>query len=371
MTEKELRSREEVPTEVLKIFTGFEPDSPQLENGTFRVKAIGDGLINHSYKVSRVKRPAIFLQRINRFVFPDPFAVQSNYLNLLDFAVTEKTGLDLPHPVYYQQGETLYRDTNGEYWRAFRFIEDGVSYSVAQTPAKARATAKSFARIPATFRDFNMDLLTEVIPGFHDLELRFEQFEESLRSGNPERLAMTGFITDDLLKRVSYLHFFRHIRASHEFPRRVMHHDAKISNILFHKKTGRVIGPVDFDTTMPGYFFSDLGDMIRSMAGNCDENQKNHETIAIRGKYYEAIMDGYYGMMGEQLSMPEKKHIHGAGLIMIYMQALRFLTDYHVNDIYYKTQYPGQNLHRATNQLFLLKALEEFLQKNYSFSLIT
>jgi hypothetical protein len=39
---------------------------------------------------------------------------------------------------------------------------------------------------------------------------------------------------------------------------------------------------------------------------------------------------------------------------MIYMQAIRFLTDYLNNDVYYSASYPGHNLVRAQNQFTLL-----------------
>lgn len=45
---------------------------------------------------------------------------------------------------------------------------------------------------------------------------------------------------------------------------------------------------------------------------------------------------------------------------MIYMQALRFLTDYLNNDIYYQIQYPSHNLVRAINQVVLLERLMEY-----------
>ena len=51
--------------------------------------------------------------------------------------------------------------------------------------------------------------------------------------------------------------------SAESFPLRVMHHDAKIANVLFSKKTGKVICPVDFDTVMPGYYFSDMGELKR------------------------------------------------------------------------------------------------------------
>lgn len=47
---------------------------------------------------------------------------------------------------------------------------------------------------------------------------------------------------------------------------------------------------------------------------------------------------------------------------MIYMQALRFLTDYLNNDIYYGSRYEGQNHVRARNQSVLLQRLTDFGQ---------
>lgn len=147
-----------------------------------------------------------------------------------------------------------------------------------------------------------------------------------------------------------------------------MHHDAKISNILFDS-SGKVICPVDLDTSMPGYFFSDLGDMIRSMVASQDEKDKELDKLYVRKEFYEAILDGYLSILENQLTEAEKKYIHFAGLAMICMQALRFLTDYLDGDIYYRIEYPEQNYDRAKNQLALLQKLEEFLEKQYGFSI--
>ena len=164
--------------------------------------------------------------------------------------------------------------------------------------------------------------------------------------------------------------FFAHIMdKSEDYPTRVMHHDCKISNILFEEATGQVICPVDLDTTMPGKFYSDIGDMIRTMACNLDENSTSFDEIAIRPDYYEAVLQGYLEGAGNIFTEAEKKNIHYGGLLLIYMQSLRFLTDYLNNDIYYKTSYPEQNLNRSLNQLILLEKLETYLLNTYHFTL--
>ena len=46
-------------------------------------------------------------------------------------------------------------------------------------------------------------------------------------------------------------------------------------------------------------------------------------------------------------------------LLLPYMQAVRFLTDYLDGDVYYKIQSPGHNLQRTLTQMQLLKMLEQ------------
>jgi len=45
-------------------------------------------------------------------------------------------------------------------------------------------------------------------------------------------------------------------------------------------------------------------------------------------------------------------------LLLPYMQAVRFLTDYLEGDVYYKTHFPAHNLQRTHAQMQLFKMLE-------------
>ncbi|MGZ8524597.1 MAG: phosphotransferase enzyme family protein, partial [Chitinophagaceae bacterium] len=63
--------------------------------------------------------------------------------------------------------------------------------------------------------------------------------------------------------------------------------------------------------------------------------------------------------MKDELTGTEKKYFFYAGTFMIYMQALRFLTDYLNDDIYYEAKYPRHNFVRAKNQIILLERLLE------------
>lgn len=358
---------EGIPKEVLEAFTIDEDALPGHATGEITVQTISGGLINHSFRVSYQFKPDVLLQRINKNVFANPVQVQENYIKIWEYAEFEFTGLRLPSPKHCGKMTTLFVDENENYWRAFEFVEDSKMHLVATTPAQAKATAKAFAKFTAAFDDFDLQQLKEVIPGFHDLSLRYQQFEDAQNGEAYERMAIALPIAEELKQREKYKHFFEIIIESDEFPKRVMHHDAKIANVLFNSKTEKVICPIDFDTVMPGYFFSDLGDMIRSMVCDKDENSTTLNEIEIRKDFYEAIVTGYLDVIGNQLTESEKKYIHYAGLIMIYMQALRFLTDYLNGDIYYRISQPEQNFLRAKNQLVLLQKLEAFLHQHYDF----
>jgi hypothetical protein len=61
--------------------------------------------------------------------------------------------------------------------------------------------------------------------------------------------------------------------------------------------------------------------------------------------------------MGETLTKNELNAVSFSGLMMTYIMALRFLTDYLKGDVYYSVRYDGQNLNRAKNQFKLLQLL--------------
>jgi thiamine kinase-like enzyme len=312
----------------------------------FIVEPLDGGLINNSFKVtSTTKHYSILLQRINHHVFKKPENVQLNYQLLWQYLKSSEIDFKIPEPKYFPG-----------------------DIGIAETTEQAKTTAKTFAEFTLAFQDLDAELLKETIPDFHNLSFRYKQFEDALKSGQKEKIQKATPLIEELKQRNRYANFYVIITESEEFPKRVMHHDAKIANILFSKETGEVICPVDFDTTMPGYFFSDLGDMIRSMACSLDENSTDFENISIRKDFYSAIIDGYLSVIEKQLTPSEKKYIHYAGILIIYMQALRFITDYLNGNIYYKTNYPEQNFDRAKNQLALLKKLEEFLKEEYSFT---
>lgn len=354
--------------QAIHAFTGREAPLSAIGTDRFQFSPLQGGLINHSFRLRIEGGEELLLQKFNIQVFKDPMAVQANYMDLWDFLQRKEIRLTLPEPQRTGFGESLFRDDEGEYWRAFRFIKNSEMHDVASSADEAYATAQTFGTFTASLTRYDPSKLRIVIPRFHDLSFRYEQFCHALENGNTTRIKETRDIIKGMTDRTHYNAFYQLIhRSPSDYPLRVMHHDAKIANVLFESGTGKVICAVDFDTVMPGYFFSDLGDMIRSMACNVDENDTGFDRIVIQQEIYGAIVSGYRSVMDPWLTEAEKKHIHHAGLLMIYMQALRFLTDHLENDRYYRITRPEQNKERAMNQWTLLQRLEEHLKKDLGY----
>jgi Ser/Thr protein kinase RdoA (MazF antagonist) len=188
--------------------------------------------------------------------------------------------------------------------------------------------------------------------------LRYKQFERSVSTAGKERLTNAATYIDALVFYKGIADEYENILVNPFFKKRVTHHDTKISNVLFDSNN-KGLCVIDLDTVMPGYFISDVGDMMRTYLSPAGEEETDFSKINIREEYFEAIANGYLSEMQDELTDTEKDHFIYAGKFMIYMQALRFMADYLNNDIYYGAKYETHNLNRAINQITLLNKLSE------------
>lgn len=326
------------------------------------VEALGSGLIHYTYKAA-ANGHAIVLQEINTKVFADPQALISNYLIIYDY-LRQQGEIQIPAPVPATNGNWILQDSDGNAWRATEYIANSYTPAATENAQAAFTTASCFGRFTRSLSGIDKSLLQVVLANFHDLSYRYQHFEDVVANMQGLRLMRATHVIAELRQRKYLVDFYASIKNNPEYPIRLMHHDCKIGNILFDVNTREVICPIDLDTIMPGKYFSDLGDMIRTMACTVDEDSREWEQIDIRPEFYNAIVDGYLQGIGNELTPAEQENIHKSGLLMTFMQTLRFLTDFLQGDTYYKTTYPEQNLNRALNQLILLEKLEAFLADN-------
>lgn len=328
-----------------------------IDPSASEIKAFGDGLINHTWIV-KTDTGRFILQQVNHQVFKKPFDIDHNIRLLKEY-------LDTVCPDYLfiaaekdLSGKSMLQ-IEGAYYRLFRFVETSHSLNVAEHPEQAFEAAGQFGKFSRLLSGFDASQLRATLPDFHNLSLRYQQFLHACdHPVSAERKMLAAELISCIIENKDIVETFEQISTGNEIPLRVIHHDTKISNVLFDAQE-KGLCVIDLDTVMPGYFISDVGDMIRTYVCPVSEEETDMGKIEVRIDFYHAIYEGYTAEMGNTLTDNEASYFFYAGKFLIYMQALRFLTDYLLDDVYYGSRYEGHNLNRAKNQLVLLKRYME------------
>ena len=328
-----------------------------LNDQLSEVMPFGTGLINHTWKLVAGKKMYI-LQRINSHIFPNPEAIANNIHLVGSYLKQHSPEYLFASPIStYENREMVYSNAEGGgYFRLFPFIEDSHSIDVVKNSQQAFEAAAQFGKFTKLLAGIEANSLKITLPAFHDLSLRFKQFTDSLENGNKERIIQAASLIDFINTESGIVTVYEWIKNNPSFKIRVTHHDTKISNVLFNSAE-KALCVIDLDTVMPGYFISDVGDMMRTYLPTVNEEETDFTKIEIREEVYHAIVDGYRNEMESELTDTESEYFFYAGQFMIYMQAIRFLTDHCNNDVYYGAKYPGHNFVRAGNQMVLLQKL--------------
>jgi len=334
---------EPIIAQVLQDF-GFQPEGAEA-------RPFGSGLIHHTWRLKAGGGDYI-LQEVNDKVFRNPPDIAHNIRIVGNFLTHRLPDAVFPLPILTAQKEE-YSRAGGSWFRLVPFVAGTHTVDTCDAPAQAFEAARQFGQFTANLDGLRMDMLRHTIPGFHDLSFRFRQFQEALEQGDPERKAASADGIDFLLRHGHIAERYEQLRHDPAFVQRVTHHDTKISNVLLDEQEKGVC-VIDLDTVMPGYFISDLGDMMRTYLSPASEEEKDFDRMSIRQDNYEAIVEGYALPLAGQLTQAEKKSLFYSGEFMIYMQALRFLTDHLNMDRYYGAAYPGHNFVRGMNQVVLL-----------------
>ncbi len=326
------------------------------------VTPVPGGHINRSWLVT----PGRFLlQRINPAVFPDGRLVLENVARVCDHLAVSARRLGLPDPeravlrlARTADGRPGVQQPDGVCWRLLHYIEGAGSVEEARSPAQAEQAARAFGRFQRLLADYAGAPLAETIPGFHDTRLRLEQLTAAAHFDAPGR---TRDVTAELrfaTQRAGYADVLPPLVASGAVPRRVVHNDAKIANVLFDRITGAPLAVVDLDTVMPGTLLSDVGDLLRSTATAAPEDEPDPSRIVLSTERIARLLAGFLAEAGAVLTPTERELLVFAGILLTYEQGMRFLTDYLNGDTYYRTTRPRHNLERARAQFRLVECLE-------------
>lgn len=328
-----------------------------LSRNKSEIESINNGLINSTWLVKDLNQSYI-LQKVNDNVFKDPTAIASNIRLISDYLKKHDPGYLFIAPKKTKSDEEMKYLKDEGYFRLFPFVKNSHTITTVEKPQQAFEAAKKFGEFTKLLSGFPVEKLQITLPDFHNLTLRYQQFSEALKTKNKTRLQQSKELIELIITHKSIVETYENILRNPSFKLRVTHHDTKISNVLFDNNDNGLC-VIDLDTVMPGYFISDIGDMMRTYLSPVNEEEKDFSKIQVREDYFKSIWDGYMGQMKKELNEEEKHHFIYSGKYMIYMQALRFITDHLNNDVYYGAKYEGQNFVRAGNQMVLLQRLIE------------
>lgn len=317
------------------------------------VQPIYNGLINSTYKVNLGVNQFI-LQEINTSIFKAPEVIVSNTLQIGNYLRNNNYPKNVIEVVPNLNGNYM-TFLNGSTWRLTRYIPETICLDKVESNIQAFEAAKAISEFHSYLINFPMFNIKPSIEGFLDYQKRVVDYQIALQNAASNRLEIVKEQIEIVKENLYLIEEYLTIN----FPSRIVHADAKISNFLFDENNpNQVKAIIDWDTILPGNILCDFGDMVRTYSNLKAEDDPNPNNN-FSAENYEALKEGFLFHLREHLTIEEINAMDLTALVVILVQAIRFLTDYLNGNIYYQTDYENHNLDRAINQLNLLKAIKE------------
>ena len=325
-----------------------------LDTKVQRISLLKGGLIHKTFLVEAMNDAYFVLQGVNTQVFRNPNLVVMNQQRIAQHLEQKGYPKICLTMLANADERFLLLDHKGQTWRMFHAIHPSKSLEVLGKHSQAFAAAKALSEFHSYLMDFPKDQLQESIPGFLDFKKRRKDYRHSLKVAIPYRLTQANDLIQKLVEHEGILN--RYLQLLPKLPLRIIHADPKLSNFLFNESGEDVCAIIDWDTIMPGSMLYDFGDMIRSFCqvGTEDSLRKK----AFNPQILRELLNGYFeGTMNNYLSDLERENILLGAKTVMYIQGLRFLSDYLIGDQYYWVEDENHNLRRARNQLQMLEEI--------------
>jgi Ser/Thr protein kinase RdoA (MazF antagonist) len=345
--------------DLIKIASQFK-----IEGKIKDVIPLGEGFINDTFIINTEgNSPKYILQRKNKKVFSPIPAMMENIEKVCNHikAKVKKAGGDPMREamtiIPANDGKLYFLDEEEEYWAVCLFIEDTIAYEAAETPELAYAGGKGIGKFQSLVSDLK-EPLTDILPGFHNIRIRYEQWDAVLKKDPVGRKEKVKEEISWIENRREEMMKFWQLVENGTIPTRVSHNDTKINNILFDK-TGEVLCVIDLDTVLNSTVLNDFGDAIRYYTNTGKEDDTDLDNVSMDLKIFTAFAKGYLEEAGSFLTDKEIEYLAFSAKYITYEQVLRFLMDYIDGDNYYKTKSEEHNLVRTRAQYKLLNSIEE------------
>ncbi len=341
-----------------------------FEGKYFSAEEMNSGNINSTYKLiysqEDMSKKQYVLQKINTVAFKNPVELMKNIQLVSNhiMAARMQENLDCNRHILEfivtKDGTYLYCTDNGEYWRAYVYIDNVTAYDSIEKNEHFFEAGRGFGEFQKYLFDFPAEKLTETIPNFHNTTKRFYDFVAAVAEDKAGRVKSLEKEIDFFFDRRKMMGKIISLMDSGVLPERVTHNDTKLNNVLIDNTTGKAVCVIDLDTVMPGSILYDYGDAIRYGASTAAEDEPDVSKIGVDMQLFKLFTDGFVGEIKNAITNEEIRNLPLGVLVITCELAMRFLTDYIKGDEYFKVKYPEHNLVRAHAQM---KLLEEFETK--------
>lgn len=328
-------------------------------------ESIQVGIVNRTYKVNfRLddgKEKSFLVQNVNTYAFRNPIGLMNN-IDLVTEHIRAKCPQKLSLHFHHTADRKTYLVDGSNFWRVMNYVPSA-TYSATKDPVILRNAGKAFGEFQNQLADFDIRLLVETIPGFHDTRRRYESLDEAIARDAVGRVEETQ-------AEIGYLQSIRDLACTltdlgreGRLPLRVTHNDTKINNVLFDEKTNEALVVIDLDTVMPGLMGHDFGDAIRFAANFVAEDCPDYDRVGIDLEVYRAFAQGFLEKTRDTMTSEERATLATSCISLTAELAVRFLDDYLREDLYFTTQYPEHNLVRTRNQIALCRDMVAHLDE--------
>ncbi len=322
-----------------------------------KAEQLSSGNVNKTYCVTYRKEDGALkantVQQINIFFFKKPEQVMHNIDLITEHIRTKNTeGISL-HFHHTEDGKNYIYADDG-FWRLYTYIPSA-TYNTCENLDVLRNAGSAFGRFQRNLADFNASQLYETIPNFHNTPVRLKTLFEDAKK-DPCGLA------DSVREELSYIESVQELanqlarmQECGKLPIRVTHNDTKINNVLFDSETNEALTIIDLDTVMPGLVGHDFGDAIRFAANYVAEDSKEYEKAGCNLELFEAFTKGFLSETRDALTKEEIETLPLSVFTLSVELASRFLDDYLLGNVYFRTEYPEHNLVRTRCQMNMAK----------------
>ena len=310
------------------------------------VSVLTAGLMHKTFKIESSSGDFI-LQKLHTLISSE--AVLRDGINVTEHLRAK--GFYAPRAVRTVTGGMVH-GIDDHIYRGYTFIS-GQTITVAKNPQEIHEAGKIVGRFHEAMRDFPHAFESDLL--LHQSRAICERLIATLSAHTNHPLmtdevrALGSIITETLPT----------LYLPETLPKRHVHFDLKISNILFDSER-RAISIIDFDTCNHMPLPLEMGDAFRSWCGDEEERLDNVFSL----QRFKAGWEGYVSTAGHLMTDAERAHIVQGILLITLELAARFLTDY-FDDAYFgwnKDRYSSRrdhNLARARGQRALFESLLE------------